>query len=124
LKLNTFKLILRFTYASDSDSEPKRGSAGYDPQYKFRQVLEHLNATGTQDYNLHRDVSIDKTIIWFQSETCFGKLYQNQKNTISGGQKSTTLLIRKLVMFIRQCITQLERRKANLANPMMCVPNF
>jgi hypothetical protein len=34
-----------------------------DPQYKFRQVLEHLNATWTQDYNLHRDVSIDETIV-------------------------------------------------------------
>jgi hypothetical protein len=87
LKLNTFKLILRFTYASDSDSEPKRGSAGYDPQYKFRQVLEHLNATGTQDYNLHRDVSIDKTIIWFQSETFLVNYIKIKKTPSVGGKR-------------------------------------
>ena len=66
MKLNTFKLILRFIHASDSNSEPKRGSAGYDPQYKFRQVLEHLNATWAQEYNLHCDISIDEIIVGFK----------------------------------------------------------
>lgn len=86
MKLTTFILILRFIYASDSDSEPKRGSAGYDPQYKFRQVLEHLNATWTQVYNLHRDDSIHETITGFKARHFFGKLYQNKKTISVGGK--------------------------------------
>ena len=35
MKLNTFKLILRFFHASDSAHEEKRGTPNYDPQYKF-----------------------------------------------------------------------------------------
>ena len=66
MKLNTFKLILHFSHASDSASEPKHGSAQYDPQYKFRLVLEHLNATWAQEFNLSRDISIDETIVGFK----------------------------------------------------------
>jgi hypothetical protein len=80
----------------------------FDPQYKFRQVFEHLYATWTQDYNIHRDVSIDETIVGFKGRHVLVNYIKIKKNIISGGQKSTTLLIRKLVMFIRQCITQLE----------------
>ena len=47
MKLNTFKLM-RFLHASDSELEPKHGTSAYYPQYKFRQVLEHLNATWSE----------------------------------------------------------------------------
>jgi predicted metal-dependent RNase len=51
-----------------------------DPQYKFRQVLEHLNATWTQDYNIHRDVSIDETIVGFKGRHVLGNYIKIKKH--------------------------------------------
>lgn len=64
--LDTFKLILRFFHASDSDTEPKRGTPDYDPQYKFHKVLDHFNATWTREYNLTSCISIDESIVGFK----------------------------------------------------------
>ena len=66
MKLDTFKLILRFFHASDSAQEEKRGTPNYDPQYKFLQVLEHFTATWAEEYSLGRDISIDETIVGFK----------------------------------------------------------
>ena len=65
-KQDTFKLILRFFHASDSALEPRHGTANYDPQYKFKHVLEHLNITWAREFQLSRDISIDETIVGFK----------------------------------------------------------
>ena len=64
--LNTFKLLLRFFHASDSDTQPQRNSEAYDPTYKFRSVLNHLNESWAREYNLHEDISIDESIVGFK----------------------------------------------------------
>lgn len=64
--LTTFKLILRFFHTSDSDLEPKKGTDRYDPTYKFKQILEFLNTTWSREYQLHRDISIDESIVGFK----------------------------------------------------------
>ena len=64
--LDTFKLILCFLHASDSANEPARGTRYYDPQYKFRHVLDHLNASWERKYNLSCCISIDETILGFK----------------------------------------------------------
>ena len=62
----TFKNILRFFHASDSDLEPMRGTDRYDPTYKFRHILEFFNKTWAREYNLHRDICIDESIVGFK----------------------------------------------------------
>ena len=62
----TFKNILRFCHASDSDLKPKRGTDRYDPTYKFRHIVEFFNKTWAHEYNLHHDISIDESIVRFK----------------------------------------------------------
>ena len=38
----------------------------YDPTYKFKQLLEFFNRTWSREYQLHRDISIDKSIVGFK----------------------------------------------------------
>ena len=64
--VRTFKLLLRLFHSSDSDLEPKRGTDTYAPTYKFKQVLELLNRTWSCEYQLHRDISIDESIVGFK----------------------------------------------------------
>ena len=64
--VRTFKLLLRFFHASDSDLESKRGTDMYDPTYKFKQVLEFFNRTWSREYQLNRDISIDESIVGFK----------------------------------------------------------
>ena len=64
--MRTFKLLLRFFHASDSDREPKRGTDMYDPTYKFKEVLEFFNRTWFCEYQLHRGISIDESIVEFK----------------------------------------------------------
>ena len=64
--VRTFKLMLRLFHASDSDLESKRGTDMYDPTYRFKQVLEFFNRTWSREYQLHRDIYIDKSIVGFK----------------------------------------------------------
>ncbi|XP_064597858.1 piggyBac transposable element-derived protein 4-like [Liolophura sinensis] len=66
MKLQTFENILRFIHCSDSANEPKPGSRDYDPQYKFRPVLNFLNESWAREYDLGPVISIDETIVGFK----------------------------------------------------------
>jgi hypothetical protein len=65
-KLDTFKLLLRFFHVSDSDLESRKGYAKYDLTYKFRNVLQHFNATWAKEFELGQNISIDETIVGFK----------------------------------------------------------
>ena len=59
-KLTTFKNLLRFFHASDSELEPKKGQVGYDPTYKFNHILEFLTQSWQRNFQPGRDLSIDE----------------------------------------------------------------
>lgn len=65
-RVDTSKLLFSFFYASDSQVEPKRGTAEYDRICKFRPVLEYFNRTWSKQYKLGCEVSIDESIVGFK----------------------------------------------------------
>lgn len=59
----TFMAILQSFHCSDSDLEPRRGTPGYDPTYKFKTVLAHCNESWQREWNLGQNVCIDESIV-------------------------------------------------------------
>ncbi|XP_067939831.1 piggyBac transposable element-derived protein 4-like [Watersipora subatra] len=90
MKQDAFNLMLRFLHVSDSHNEPPRSSTSYDPQYKYRKVLEHLTARWQQGYDLFKAISIDETIVGFKGRHCLGD-YIRIKNITSGARRNTIL---------------------------------
>lgn len=79
-RLDTYKLILRFLHVSDSEKEPKRGTAEYDPTYKFRSVLDHFCTTWAREYKLGETISIDESIVGFKGRHSLVKYIRIKKH--------------------------------------------
>ncbi len=65
MKRDRFTLVLRFLHLNDN-SQYKKGEPGHDPLYKLRPFLSPLIAHFQSSYTLHREVSIDKSMIGFK----------------------------------------------------------
>ena len=75
---NRFQLLLRFFHLNDSKFCKKRGQQGYDPLYKIRPLMNILLERFQKCYNLHREISVDESMIGFKGR--FGLFTINPPN--------------------------------------------
>ena len=68
---NRFQLLLRFFHLNDSKLCKKRGQPGYDPLFKIRPFMAPLQQNFKNCYNLHREVSVDESMIGFKGRLWF-----------------------------------------------------
>ena len=71
MKRDRFTLILRFLHLNDSRGHKKKGEPGYDPLYKLRPFIDPLFDNFQAHYILHRELSIDETMIGFSGRVYF-----------------------------------------------------
>ena len=58
-----FLEILRYLHLVDSSQQKKKGEEGYDPIFKVRLLVDHLNAVFSEYYKPSRYLSIDEMMI-------------------------------------------------------------
>ena len=80
-----FLMILRYIHLADSSQQKKKGEDGYDPLYKVRPLIDHLNAVFPQYYQPARYLSIDEMMIGTRCRVAF--LQYIQKKTTRFGIK-------------------------------------
>ena len=68
---NRFQLVLRFLHRNDSKFCRKRGQQGYDPLYKIRPLMDGLLDRFKNCYRLHKEVSVDESMISFKGRIWF-----------------------------------------------------
>lgn len=61
-----FTQIMRYLHFSDSELEPLPGTPNYDPLYKVKHIVSHLNSHFQQEYTPKRNVTVDETMIPFK----------------------------------------------------------
>ena len=66
-----FLMILRYIHLADSSQQKKKGEDGYDPLYKVRPLIDHLNAVFPQYYQPARYLSIDEMMIGTRCRVAF-----------------------------------------------------
>ena len=66
---NRFQLMLHFLHLNDSKFCRKRGQQGYDPLYKIRPLMDGLLDRFKNCYRLHKEVSVDESMISFKEES-------------------------------------------------------
>ena len=71
MKRDRFCNLLRFLHLNDSSQYIKKGEPGHDPVYKLRPFLTPLIANFQSAFTLHREVSIDESMIGFKGRLGF-----------------------------------------------------
>ena len=71
MKRDRFSLLMKFLHLNDSSLYKKKGEPGHDPLYKLRPFLTPLIANFQQSYTLHREVSVDESMIGFKGRLGF-----------------------------------------------------
>ena len=66
---NRFQLLLRFLHTVDNATIPAHGAPGYDPIAKVNPVIVHANRVFKRHYVMHREVSIDESLVGCQHRT-------------------------------------------------------
>jgi len=56
-----FLEILRYIHFVDSSQQKKKGEGGFNPLFKIRPLVDHLNAVFPEYYKASRYLSIDET---------------------------------------------------------------
>ncbi|XP_033736559.1 piggyBac transposable element-derived protein 4-like [Pecten maximus] len=73
-----FSQILRYLHFADNDLEQERNSPTYDPLFKIRTLVSHLNENFVQEYVLRRRVTVDECMVPFKGKVHF-KQYMRLK---------------------------------------------
>ena len=71
MKRDRFSLLMKFLHLNDSEKYIRKGQPGHDPLYKLRPFLQPLISNFQQHYTLHREVSVDETMISFKGRLGF-----------------------------------------------------
>ena len=71
MKRDRFSLLMKFLHLNDNSQYAKKGEPGHDPLYKLRPFLTPLIAHFQSAYTLHREVSIDESMIGFKGRLGF-----------------------------------------------------
>jgi len=71
MKRDRFSLLLRFLHLNDNSRYKGKGEPGHDPLFKLRPFLEPLITNFQSVYTLHREVSVDETMIGFKGRLDF-----------------------------------------------------
>lgn len=71
---------MRYLHFSDSEQEPLPGAQNFDPLYKVKPLVDHLNACFKHEYNPRRNVTIDECIIPFKGRVQFRQYMPNKPN--------------------------------------------
>ena len=71
MKRDRFSLLMRFLHLNDSSQYKKKGEPGHDPLYKVRPFLTPLVDHFQSSYTLHREVSVDESMIGFKGRLGF-----------------------------------------------------
>ena len=66
-----FLVILRYLHLVDSSQQRKKGEEGYDPLFKLRPLIDHLNAVYPEYYKPSRQLSIDEMMIGTRCRVAF-----------------------------------------------------
>ena len=66
-----FVLIFRYLHVCDEDKAIPRGQPGHDKLFKVRSLLDLLLRNLTSHYQLHRELSIDESMIPFKGRLSF-----------------------------------------------------
>ena len=69
MKRDRFSLLMRFLHLNDSSQY--KGEPGHDPLYKVRPFLTPLVDHFQSSYTLHREVSVDESMIGFKGRLGF-----------------------------------------------------
>ena len=62
---------MKFLHLNDNSQYKKKGEPGHDPLYKLRPFLTPLIANFQSSYTLHREVSVDESMIGFKGRLGF-----------------------------------------------------
>ena len=66
-----FLVMLRYLHLVDSSQQKKKGEEGYDPLFKIRPLIDHLNAVFPEYYKPSRHLSIDEMMIGTRCRVAF-----------------------------------------------------
>lgn len=66
-----FSLLMKFLHLNDNSQYKKKGEPGHDPLYKVRPFVTPLIEHFQSSYTLHREVSLDKSMIGFKGRLGF-----------------------------------------------------
>ncbi|XP_069107421.1 piggyBac transposable element-derived protein 4-like, partial [Argopecten irradians] len=61
-----FSQIMRYLHFADNDLETERGSPTYDPLFKIKGLVSHLNEKFVQEYVPRRRVTVDECMVPFK----------------------------------------------------------
>lgn len=87
MSYNRYVLINRFLHLADNSQEPKRGEANFDPWYKIRPVLDHINRKFKKHFTAGRVVSIDESIVGMKNRTIYIQYIPNKRHNRFGIKK-------------------------------------
>lgn len=71
MKRDRFSLLMKFLHLNDNEQYIRKGQPGHDPLYKLRPFLQPLLTNFQHHYTLHREVSVDETMIGFKGRLGF-----------------------------------------------------
>ena len=66
-----FSLLMKFLHLNDNSQYKKKGEPGHDPLYKVRPFVTPLIEHFQSSYTLHREVSLDESMIGFKGRLGF-----------------------------------------------------
>ncbi|XP_063436615.1 piggyBac transposable element-derived protein 4-like [Mytilus trossulus] len=72
--------ILRYLHFSNVANEPRQGEPNYDPLYKIKPVVNHLNNKFGLEYIPKRNVTIDECMVPFKGRTLLKQYLPSKPN--------------------------------------------
>lgn len=87
MSYNRFCLINRFLHLSDSSMQPARGDINFDPWYKVRPVLDHLNRMFKRYFTPYKMISIDESMIGMKNRHVYIQYMPNKRHCRFGIKK-------------------------------------
>ena len=78
-------MMLKFLHINDNTKYKKKGEPGHDALFKIRPFLEPLIRNFKAQYTLHREISVDETMISYKGRLGFIQ-YMPKKNKKMGAE--------------------------------------
>ncbi|GFS16913.1 PiggyBac transposable element-derived protein 4-like [Elysia marginata] len=89
MTINRFKNLSRYFHCRDTSRTPGRESPNYDPLFKVRNVVDAVQETFKNCFQVNRDLSVDECMVGFKGRLSF-KQYMPAKPTKWGIKVWTT----------------------------------
>ena len=71
MKRDCFTLLLRFLHLNNNSQYIRKGQPSHDPLYKLHPFMTHLIQNFQSSFTLHREVSVDESMIDFKGRLSF-----------------------------------------------------